>query len=506
MAFLRIVSPEQFKVLRDYFKEVGYTEGSIRRRFNVEPDKALNLLNYCVNPPPDPKVVTGLDAVTHLFLSGEMLDNTQATALLPPLVWEALTQSQLVLPEGENDATRCFASVALFPVQDIFLAADRWTNVDHTLHSPVPDDIVYPVMTKTGADYLQYTSFAPCEDFLEVCAGSAPAALLAAKTSQRVWAADITDRSVGFAEFNAALNGISNVSVVRGDLFEPVSGLKFDRIAAHPPYLPTLKQGKIFAAGGELGEDLQKRIVAELPERLKPGGRFYCRTLGIDRAGCPFEQTVRQWLGEKQGEFDVAAFELESLSPIQFALENALSRAGDRASALQWERLFEERGVKELLAVVLVIQQVAERRSPFTLRRAAPAGTSAALLEWAMRWEVERHRSDILQELLQAKPVAVEGVEVSARQIFKEGELKDGEFRMAIKRPFKVDCRVQPWMSLLLPECDGKRTVSEVLEFAKKKEWIHPETPPLEFSAVVGMFIGLGFLSAETFKWPEAEG
>ena len=84
---------------------------------------------------------------------------------------------------------------------------------------------------------------------------------------------------------------------MRGDLYEPVRGSRFDRIVAHPAYVPALEPGAIYADGGEDGEFITRAIVQGLPRFLEPQGRFYCGTMGVEREGEPYEQRVRQWLG-----------------------------------------------------------------------------------------------------------------------------------------------------------------------------------------------------------------
>ena len=152
----------------------------------------------------------------------------------------------------------------------------------------------------------------------------------------------------------------------------------------------------------------------------------------------------------------------------------------------------------------LVIESVVEKRPAYTLRRTMPANMPSATLEWALRWETEMRQRSTLEKLLQARPVAKEGVEVTARHVFKEGVLAPQEFRMQAKRPFEVDWRVQPWMPMLVACCDGKGSVSQLFTLAKKNDWIHPETPELEFCGVVATLISGGFLEAEGFTWPGA--
>jgi len=496
--------PEQFAALREYFRGCGFTEEALRQRLKIPPEKPLDLVSIATKPSPGREIEDGLDALLHLLVLGEAMVVADAKRFFPAAAWDALTRSELILEEKKADG-QCLASVALFPVRGLFLAADRWTNIDHSLR-PTFDDIVYPVMTKSGKQYLDYISYEPCDDFLEMCAGTAPAALLAARTVKKAWAADITERSLAFAGFNAALNGIGNVEFVQGDLFEPVSGRTFDRIAAHPPYMPVLKPAEIYSAGGALGDEIASKIVADLPDRLKPGGRFYCRTLGTDRAEHSFEQQVRHWLGARQSEYDVALFVFDTLQPRRFALEHTLNKDGGRAEVVQWEKLFEENGVRALLALVLVIQRVAEGRSAFTLRRMIHDDLPAAIVEWALGWETLLHGRGLTDALVGAKPLATPGIEVTARHVLREGELKAEDFRLSLKRPFEVDWRVQPWMPLLLPRCDGNASVAELFEQCKEAGWIAADTPPPQFCGLIGNLVSGGFLQVREFKWPAAAG
>lgn len=490
--------------MREHLRARGFTEEALRGRLRIPAEKPLDLVSIATKPSPNRQVEDSLDAAIHLFVLGEALPVSEAQRHFPAPAWAALRESELVLTEA-NEGGSCLASVALFPVRGLFFAADRWTNIDHSIR-PTFDDIVYPVMTKSGKQYLDYLSFEPCEDFLEICAGTAPAALLAARTAKSSWAADLTERSLAFARFNAALNGIANVTFVQGDLFQPVEGRLFDRIAAHPPYMPVLKAAEIYSAGGALGDEIAARMIAELPGRLKPGGRLYCRTLGVDRANRSFEQQVRKWLGEKQREYDVALFVFDTLQPRRFVLEHTLNRDGGRAELNQWEKLFEENGVKALLALILVIQHFAEPREPFTLRRSMRDGLPASMVEWALRCEALLRSRELPEVLVGSKPLATPGIEVTARHVLRDGELAAEDFRMALKRPFEVDWRVQPWMPLLLPRCDGQTSVAKLFEQCKEAEWIVPETPLPEFCGLIGNLISGGFLQVQEFKWPEAAG
>ena len=75
----------------------------------------------------------------------------------------------------------------------------------------------------------------------------------------RVVMVDINPRAVELARMNARLNGVENrVTVLEGDLYEPVAGMVFDAILSNPP----------LAAGLSAIE----RIIRGAPAHLKPGG------------------------------------------------------------------------------------------------------------------------------------------------------------------------------------------------------------------------------------------
>jgi methylase of polypeptide subunit release factors len=504
MPLLQLVTSEQFASLREHFLRTGFTEKALRQRLDIQPGRELDLAGLSGRPPLKPKAGDGLDALIYLFVLGESLPATDAGSFFPAPVWETLGQTHLIVPDPA-DAKRCIASVALYPIRDLFLASDRWSNPDHSPRQMFPD-IVYPALTKSAKQFIDYTSFEPCEDFLELCAGSAPAALLAARSAKNIWATDIAQRSIDFAKFNAALNRIHNVTFALGDLFQPVEGLTFDRIAAHPPYVPVLQTAEIFYGGGEDGEEITKRIIAELPARLKPGGRFYCRTLGTARPGLSFENRIREWLGEKRQEFDVALFTVQTFEPRQFALEETLNKNGGREQFALWEKLFMKNAVRELVLGIVVIQRIAGRRPAFTIRRTIRSGTPLSALEWAMRWEEQMQMEDATQILLRAKPVANPGIEILVRHVLRDGEISQESFTLTIEQPFATDCKVQPWMAALLPRCDGKTTVADLFELAKRKDWIVPDTPPGEFCRLLATLISGGFLQTEEVKLPAAAG
>ena len=115
-------------------------------------------------------------------------------------------------------------------------------------------------------------------------------------------------------------------------------------------------------------------------------------------------------------------------------------------------------------------------------------------------------RAGAAERLLEVRPSAIEGIQLTVQHLLAGGDIQPQKYTLTIELPFAMDCNVQPWMALLVSKCDGKKTISELFEFAKQSQWIVPETPREEFLKLVGTLIGGGFLEATAVTSPAAAG
>lgn len=113
---------------------------------------------------------------------------------------------------------------------------------------------------------------------LDLCAGTGVLAMLAAREHRAdVFAVDISRRAILNTRINAQLNGVT-VTAIRGDLFAPLDGRRFDLIVSNPPYLPSANgsPGSHSSArawdAGPSGREYLDRICREAPAHLRPGG------------------------------------------------------------------------------------------------------------------------------------------------------------------------------------------------------------------------------------------
>ncbi len=442
----------------------------------------------------------GLGFLIRLLLLGEPLGTKDLEPVIPASALVAMKDLGLLIEDPADNTRRC-ASVALYPVGRLFIVSDRWTTPEGKVPD-LPEDFVFPAVTANTAQFIATLPLGPCENFLELCSGTGAAALEAARNANHVWAVDITERSTQMAEFNRLLNGLNNVTNIKGDLYECLGDLMFDRIVAHPPYMPVLNRAQVFYDGGADGEQVTRRIVMGLPRYLRPGGRFYCLAQCSDRAGVPFEQRLRTWLGEEQSEFDVMVIVRATQSSADAAMHYAVkSKAGGQA-AHQMREALRGLGVQSMVYGWIIIQRREETRPVFTTRRSVGPNSGRNEIAWLLKWETAAVKPEFIEIFAEAHPIAAPSLELHTIHRMKEGDLLPEQFSLHTEYPFSVDCRVQPWVSFLFPQCDGKLTVRQLLEFCKQNNFVHPETPLAEFIKLLMVFISGGFFEVEEFKLP----
>lgn len=113
---------------------------------------------------------------------------------------------------------------------------------------------------------------------LDLCTGTGALAVAAARAGADVLAVDVSRRAVLITRLNARLNGV-RVRAVRGDLWAPLAGRRFDVIVSNPPYLPALDPAAPRGAArawdaGPGGRALLDPLCAGAAEHLTPDGRL----------------------------------------------------------------------------------------------------------------------------------------------------------------------------------------------------------------------------------------
>ena len=144
---------------------------------------------------------------------------------------------------------------------------------------------------------------------LDIGTGSGCLAVAVAKhhKTAQVTAVDISPEALAVASRNAAKHGVAErIRFLRGDLFAPLSGERFDFILSNPPYIPHDDLAKLPPGvrdyephgaldGGDDGFAVFERLIADAPAYLKPGGYL------LIEIGAPQERPARERLERHTG-------------------------------------------------------------------------------------------------------------------------------------------------------------------------------------------------------------
>lgn len=501
---LRIGSRAEFDCVRRFLTDAGFREEAIIRTFGLEEFHEYSLGMRRPEVPPEPD--SPYELCVRLFLEGRILPLESIRAVAGGEVAAALDSLGLLEKEGDDSAGR-YCPVALYPVRQVYVVSDRWTAPDGETRPPA-DDMVYAALVRNTNSFLNLIPQTPCERFLEVCSGTGAAALGAARDfAAASYAYDITERSTVFATFNARLNGLANVTTARGDAYEPAGNLQFDRIVAHPPYVPVLRHKWIYHSGGHDGEQITRKIVEGLPKHLAPGGQCICLAVGTDRTANTFEERIREWLGEASEEFDVAVVIRNAMEPPVFAFRQILFGFSNLEDLRQWRDVFRQLQVTVVLYGPIIIQRRATPRKVFTVRRRAGRHTSPDALFWMMKWETMVAEGNLAARLLGSELKAVPGARLNIEhRLDGNSDWEAHHYMLRSSYPFEMDCEQSPFLALVTARIQKPVTGAALFDQLKRDRVIHPETDPEEFSDALATLISGGFAETSACPLPSGEG
>lgn len=121
--------------------------------------------------------------------------------------------------------------------------------------------------------------------------GAIALAIAAERPDAHVWATELSEEAMGWAEQNLERTRCMNVTLVRSDLFDGLPHAllgKADLVVSNPPYLAetqlddlpddVLMEPRLATIGGPTGMEVAARVVAGAPAWLRPAGALFLET------------------------------------------------------------------------------------------------------------------------------------------------------------------------------------------------------------------------------------
>lgn len=322
-----------------------------------------------------------------LFILGQSLPLATVSAVFGHLTMDGAQALNLVVTN--NDLGTVTALVEIRPHG----AADQGGSVDWWLTSDLGEVATGGalqsdhVLGAGGASLTlaQVTARTPVNRVLDVGTGSGIQALYAARHAQEIVATDLSERALGFARFNAALNMVT-FDLRGGSMLEPVTGETFDLIVSNPPFVITPRtEGQDvlpqyeYRDGGAAGDEIVHNLIVDLGGALNRGGSAYVLGNWEIKTGQPWTQRITGWLDEAteaHGPLDAWVIQRELLDPAQYAetwirdggTTPDRDPAGYAATYGAWLTDFESRDVAAIGFGIMVLRKPLDPQNP-TIRR-----------------------------------------------------------------------------------------------------------------------------------------
>ncbi|MDO4260194.1 MAG: class I SAM-dependent methyltransferase [Actinomycetaceae bacterium] len=229
--------------------------------------------------------------LTRLFMLGDAIPANALGEALPTLGLDGLCDLGLVSNEGDSIRAlfdlRPHSATLPSPVRSsdeggAQEVAHHWWIMSDLAESvtgaPLQPDHVLGIGGATTS-LLRMTMRAQVSSSLDLGCGCGIQALYLATHSRRVIATDISERACVFTAINAALNGVENIEILCGSLYEPVEGMTFDLITSNPPFVITpqaiRERGFMeYRDGGMERDHLVATVIRQAPTYLRDGGKL----------------------------------------------------------------------------------------------------------------------------------------------------------------------------------------------------------------------------------------
>jgi 2-polyprenyl-3-methyl-5-hydroxy-6-metoxy-1,4-benzoquinol methylase len=424
---LHLASNDDFQIVRQLLLDTGFREQPVAERLQAGSPESKDALGLLID----------------LFARAQPVETTVAAAVFGDRALASFQALGLLGSAGASLKATCL----LYPFEDLWIASDFPGNAR--------EDFVFPALSTQSRQFHAILPDTPCEALLDIGAGAAAASLAAAKDyAATVYASDISKRCVLFAEFNRRLNDVTNAEIVRSDVYDALGSQTFDRIIAHPPYIPTLGNQESYRHGGPHGEDILRRILEGFAKHLRPGGRAYLSTLACDQADAPLEQRLYEMIGSE--EFRLLVAEWESLPAVEFVLRLVEVGELDFNQGARQARSFRDAGVTQLVrCAVVVVRETGH--GPSIMRRIM--GQAAGAVELDAAFEPAPEIADLLEQRLILSPWTT----LESTAAVSENRWRSFTRVLDCQHPFHFRTDCPEWAAEALARLDGSITLRQAL-------------------------------------------
>ena len=477
---------ERLGQLRRLFDSIGYTGPATRAALGPEFGSAYRRMDgplYLARL----AAPTPLNTLIKLFGFYLWVDEEEVRAATAPIAPSELVSLGLV----ERSGRRFRATVGLAARNDILLAYDRH---DADAPDPLRDHVLgvnAAALTLASLTVRRRVKLA-----LDLGCGGGIQALLIARHADRVIAVDKNPRALDFTRFNAALNGVDNIECREGDLFEPVSGQRFDLIACNPPYVISPESRYIFRDRGRRGDALCEEVVSRAPAHLTDGGfaTILCNwALG---PGEEWSAPLRRWVADSG--CDAWLLKGATHDPLTYAaVWNRSDDSAAYADALaRWQAHLKEMGTAALGMGGIILRR-RDEVSNWARADEMPERMDHACSDHIEQiFGIENYLREVGDDarLLDRAFVVADGVRLRQTLAPRGTEYVVEESEVELHGGFPFRGTIDAYGFHLLRQCDGKRPLRDLVAELARMSNVEFDALAATITGVVRRLTSLGFL------------
>lgn len=435
-----------------------------------------------------------LQTLARLFVLAQAVPEQAAREALAPVDLEEMAAIG-VIGRGE-DGVR--APMAILPFADLLLARDFWRTV--TGVPSRPDHV--PGVGGTTLAIANFTVRRRVEAALDLGTGSGFQAFLAAPHAERVIATDINPRALNAAALNARLNGVDNVELRLGNLFEPVEGREFDLIVSNPPFVISPKAEYRYRDSGLPGDAICEQVIRSVPRFLREGGFATVLFNWHHKDPDDWADRPKQWVAGNG--CDAWLLSSEQADPIGYASnwlrDEGAGGGADYARLLdQWLAYYEQLGIGRISTGAVILRRRSGGTNWVRAEQAPLGGASGACSDQIQRVFAAQDLLESLsdeRELLEKSFVLAADHELQYSMAAESGRWSVRQAVLRQTQGFAFSGEVDRLLSTILARCDGRRTLGDVVSQVAAEFHADPEQAALAATAVIGKLLESGFLTA----------
>ncbi|UPK75497.1 class I SAM-dependent methyltransferase [Nocardioidaceae bacterium SCSIO 66511] len=239
---------------------------------------------------------SALSTLTRLFSLQRPVDAAAADRALPGLV-DRLCLSGVL----ERTVSEVRARVDIRPYgdeqHDWWVVCDLTPGLDGADRTVSTDHVLG--ISEASMTLAQLTIRDSVDSALDLGAGCGVQSLHLSTHAGKVVGTDVNPRALAMGRATARLNGV-DFEVRDGSLFAPVADEQFDLIVTNPPFVisPGTGERLVYRDSGLPGDELVRRLVAEAPNHLRPGGWLQLLGNWVHRGGRPWDDRLEEWLDD----------------------------------------------------------------------------------------------------------------------------------------------------------------------------------------------------------------